>query len=87
MRGNGNRSFVETGVVDTHPPFAAFLFHQHGVGQPLRVVYLPDEAHRKALLDLLPYGFALVTVKTSQLLLNWLGYRFDVELMFSDFPQ
>jgi hypothetical protein len=56
--------FVDTGVVDTHPQFATLLFHQHGVGQPLGVVYLPDEAHRKEFLDFLPYGFALVTIET-----------------------
>jgi hypothetical protein len=73
--------FVETGVVDAHPPFAALLFHQHGVGQPLGVVYLFDEARRKELLDLLPYGLAIVIVEMSQLLFDRLSTRFDVELI------
>jgi hypothetical protein len=78
--------FVETGVVDTPSPFAALFLQQHRVGQPLGVVYLPDEARCKELLDLLPYEFAPITVKTSQLLFNRLGTQFDVDLMFSDFP-
>jgi hypothetical protein len=58
--------FVDTGVVDAHSPFATLPFHQHGVGQPLGVVYLPDEARRKEFLNLFSYGLALVAVKMSQ---------------------
>jgi hypothetical protein len=57
--------FVETGVVDTHPPLVVLLFHLHGVGQPLGVVNLPDETHRKEFLDFFVYGLALVTIETT----------------------
>jgi hypothetical protein len=56
--------FVETDVVDTHPPLAILLLHQHGVDQPLRVVNLSDETQREELLDFFMYGLALVTVET-----------------------
>jgi hypothetical protein len=46
------------------------------------VVNLSDETPRKEFLDLLPNGLALVVVKTAQLLLDWLGTRLNIELMF-----
>ena len=36
--------FVETGVINTHPPFPIFLSNKDGVCQPLWVVYLLDES-------------------------------------------
>ena len=35
---------VEAGVVDAHPPFLILLLDQDGVGQPIGVLDLTDEA-------------------------------------------
>jgi hypothetical protein len=40
-------SFVEAGVVDTHPPLAVLLPNHYGVSNPYGMLHLPNESGRQ----------------------------------------
>ena len=49
--------FVDVSEVDTESPLAICFFNEYGVGQPLRILYLPDRSCLEEFADLLIDGF------------------------------
>ena len=65
--------FVEAHIVNTHPPFPALLSYKDGIGQPLWVVYFPDESGGRQFCYLFTDGPALFLVEATQALIHRLG--------------
>ena len=58
--------FVETRVVNTHPPFPTLLLYKNGIGKPLWVVHFLDESGRQKLYNFLADGPAFPLVEVMQ---------------------
>ena len=76
-----------TSVVNTYSPFPALLSYKDGIGQPLWVVYFPDEPCHQQLRDLLADGPMLPLVEATRALLHRLGAWSDLQGMLGDFSQ
>ena len=71
--------FVDVSEVDTESPLAIFFFDEYDVGQPLRILYLPDRSYFEEFADLLIDGFLSFWRKGPPLLLDRFEEWADVQ--------
>ena len=73
--------FVDVSEVDTESPLAICFFDEYDVGQPLRILYLPDRSCLEEFVDLLIDGFLSLWREAPPLLFDWFEGRADVQPM------
>ena len=73
--------FVDVGEVDTELPLAVRFSDEYDVGQPLKVLYLPDCSCMEEFADFLIDGFLSFWHETPPLLLDRFEGRADVQPM------
>ena len=73
--------FVDVSEVDTKSPLSICFFDEYDVGQPLRILYLPDRSFLEEFVDLLIDGFLSFWLEAPPLLLDWFEERADVQPM------
>ena len=73
--------FVDVSEVDTKSPLVICFFDEYDVGQPLRILYLPDRSCLEEFFDLLIDGFFPFWREAPPLLLNWFEGRAYVQPM------
>jgi hypothetical protein len=78
---------VETCVVDAHPKLPVELRDDHRVGQPPRVVDLPNEAGVEQLLDFFTNKVLSLNVLVLGTLLDWSGVGVDLQMVFNHLPR
>jgi hypothetical protein len=78
---------VETYVVDAHPKLLIGLRDDHRVGQPPRVVDLPNEADVEQLLDFFMYKVLPLNRLLSGPLLDQSGVGVDFQIVFNHLPK
>ena len=69
---------VDVSEVDAESPLAVFFFDKYDVGQPLRVLHLPDRSCLEEFVDLLVDGFLSFWREAPPLLFDWLEGWADV---------
>jgi hypothetical protein len=77
---------VETSVVDAHPKLPTCIGDDNRVGQPLRVVDLPDEASVKQLFNLFSDKVLPLYGLLSGLLLDRSDVGVDLQMVLNHFP-
>jgi hypothetical protein len=75
---------VEAGIVNAHSPFPILLLDQDGVGQPIGVLDLFNEAGVQEPCELLANHLALLFIEAAEVLLHWLGAGLDVEAVLGN---
>ena len=73
--------FVDVSEVDTESPLSIFFFDEYDVGQPLRILYLPDRSYLEEFADLLIDGFLPFWYESPPILLDWFEGWADVQPM------
>ena len=73
--------FVDVSEVDTESPLAICFFDEYDVGQPLRILYLPDRSCMEEFANLLIDGFLSFWCKAPPLLLDQFEGWADVQPM------
>ena len=73
--------FVDVSEVDTELPLAICFFDEYDVGQPLRILYLPDRSCMEEFADLLIDGFLSFWREAPPLLLDRFKGWADVQPM------
>ena len=73
--------YVDVSEVDTESPLAILFFDEYDVGQPLRILYLPDRPCMEEFPYLLVDGFLSFWCEASPLLLDRLEGGADVQPM------
>ena len=69
---------VDVCEVDTESPLAVCFFDKYDVGQPLKILHLPDRSCLEEFADLLIDGFLSFWHEAPPLLFDWLEGRADV---------
>ena len=72
---------VDVNEVDTDSPLAVCFFDKYDVGQPLRILHLPDRSCLEEFVDLLVYGFLSFWSEGPPLLFDRLEGWADVQPM------
>ena len=72
---------VDVSEIDAESPLAICFFDKYDVGQPLRILHLPDRSCLEEFADLLVDGFLSFWHKAPPLLFDWLEGRADVQPM------
>ena len=73
--------FIDVSEVNTESPLAICFFDEYDVGQPFRILYLPDRSCLEEFADLLIDGFLPFWREAPPLLLDWFEGRADVQPM------
>jgi hypothetical protein len=80
-------NLVETGVVDAHPKIPTSHGDDNRVGEPPRVVDLPDKADVKQLFDLSTDEVLPLNGLLLRLLLDRSGVKVDLQIMLNHLPR
>ena len=72
---------VDVNEVDTESPLAIFFFDEYDVGQPLRILYLPDRSCLEEFANLLINGFLSLWREAPPLLFDRFEGWADVQPM------
>ena len=72
---------VDVSEIDAESPLAICFFDKYNVGQPLRILHLPDRSCLEEFPDLLVDGFLSFWREAPPLLFDWLEGRADVQPM------